>query len=85
MSIIRETLADRLEDIQSTVSPFWFIVTVVGRYIVQNEKTMVLDVPDLTGFKVDFILPLLCVAKAICCPFNSQGEIISLLLECYLF
>ena len=85
MSIIRETRADPQEDIPSMVNPFRFILTVVGRYIVQKEKTMVLDVPDLTGFKVDLILPPLCVVKAICCPFNSQGEIISLLLECYLF
>ena len=85
MSIIRETHVDLPEDIQSMVKPYTFTIIVVGRYIVQNEKTMVLDVPDLTGFKVDLILPPLCVVKAICCPFNSQGEIISLLLECYLF
>ena len=62
MSIIRETHVDLPEDIQSMVKPYTFTIIVVGRYIVQNEKTMVLDVPDLTGFKVGSISSLLCVA-----------------------
>ena len=44
-SITRETAADRQEDIPSTVDNSLEVLIGVGRYIVQEEKKMVLDVP----------------------------------------
>lgn len=51
-STTRETAADRLDGTRSMVNGRLKRLTGVGRYIVQEEKKMVLDVPDLTGFKV---------------------------------
>ena len=44
----------------------------LGGYIVDKDKMMVLDVPDLTGFKVRRVsILLILVAQAICCLFDS--------------
>lgn len=51
----------------------------VGRYIVQEEKKMVLDVPDLTGFKVCLWIDSPCLVEAIRRVLHSEGEVTWLL------
>lgn len=54
--------ANLLESTQNMVFSVQWILYIVGGYYVQKEKKMVLDVPDLTGFKVTLSVPLLFVA-----------------------
>ena len=61
-SIIKEMRANLLESTQNMVFSVQWILYFVGGYYVQKEKKMVLDVPDLTGFKVTLSVPLLFVA-----------------------
>ena len=74
-SITRETAADRQEDIPSTVDNSLEVLIGVGRYIVQEEKKMVLDVPDLTGFKVGVRIDSSRLVEAVRCVLHSKGEV----------
>lgn len=63
---------------QARYFPIQWLLYLVGGYYVQKEKKMVLDVPDLTGFKVALSASLLCVAQALCCVLDSFGEVLFL-------
>ena len=51
------------------------VLTGIGRYIVQEEKRMVLDVPDLTGFKAGLRIGSSRLVEAVRRVLHAEGEV----------